>query len=347
MLELVKAADTTGLDEDSSIELNRLPLIDYDNHPAFRARERSLAKEIEAVNIISPVIKASLDQIQNNIHLFDRRIKAHTDTKINSLARTGAVALDVPSAMISALTRVCRPVHETIMARINEKRRSRLRFRDTQIFLFSEFGGNDTYRALYPLIFDAIITSGCAQIVRAYFPNCSVQICQMMYKISVENQPFFFEMFDCDDAPVPRTSGLHIDSNCAPILNGVLYLSEVGELQGPLCNVDGSNHWVFDPADRAIRKSMDNRGIRREMNSHFIDLPQNYRRRANFGHHLIDGSPTSNSILSKITRYTSDKGHMVLFDPDAVHCGGRVESGKRFAIMFALRISDAESPHRA
>ncbi|MGK9262612.1 hypothetical protein KXS15_16860 [Sinorhizobium meliloti] len=314
-----------------------LPIIDYTRHPAYRHRE--VSPEAQAIVVrFEKLVDEKRDTLLANLPLFNARRQTHHDPLINELASSGAAAFRIPGRHIAKLLQETEALNRMLSANISGKRRVRLRFKDTQIVIHSDDRPTPGCEGLINCLLAAISDAGALEVAEEYFSGAKAVLGRTVFRINVPNQPFYSNLFPDAATVHPQTTGMHIDANGRPALNGVIYLSEVGPEQGPFRNVSGSNHWAFDIEDRAVRKSMDDRVIRAETEKHFMAFPAHLRRKANFGHDIIDGSAVATELLQRERAYHSDECNMVLFDSDAVHRGGGVTEGRRVSMIFQLRM---------
>jgi len=317
-----------------------LPKIDYSRHPAYCDQRHSNEDRVSILEEFRPIVANKRKIIQSCAEIYSRRVVSHSDTKVDRLARDGAVALTIEKSHISAIRDAAKAAEASLRTQIFGKRRLRLKFRETQYLVHSDTEPCSGFETLEAVVRRVILSSGALDIASAYFGGQPARIGRVMFRINVPQQPFCTRMFSDPAIPHPKTTGMHIDCNGRPMLNGNIYLSEVGLENGPTGNVKGSNHWQFDIEDRAIRKSFDDRMVRESTERKLMALPEELRRRANFGHEIEDGTVLSDLLLSAERRYTSEDGNLVLFDADAVHRGGDVLSGERVAVLFCIRMGN-------
>lgn len=318
--------------------MNNLPLIDYDSHPVYRDQQPSAETITEVFRDFLPIIARKFATISSNEGIFRSRITGHPEAKTDELAREGAVAVTVSSRDVARILKAAAPFELKLREHIASKRRSRLRFRDTQFVVHGETEVVPPHQELLKAIYGAVARAGAFDIANAYYPGHKAVMARTVYRINVEQQPFYDKPFGESDFPPPKTTGLHIDANGRPTVNGVLYLSPVTKTTGPFNNVTGSNLWGFDVEDRAIRKSFDDRIIRLSTERFLMSIPPVYRRRANFGADILDTDAMSQELLGLERTFTSEDGNLLLFDADGIHRGGNVLKGERVAIMFGIRI---------
>jgi ectoine hydroxylase-related dioxygenase (phytanoyl-CoA dioxygenase family) len=257
------------------------------------------------------------------------------------LARDGVVAIHPPAAALNKLREAFEPMNQELARTLDgiKARGERIKFSHTQIVLCQ--GGKPVpgMEEQGNLVLKTVADWSIAEIGQAYYPGCRVEVNAVGFRRNVESQDFYTNVFKDDGVEDPKTSGMHIDSNSATCLNGIIYLNEVTPDQGPFHFVPGSNHWEFDPEDRAIRKAIDETGSGTPRGrAMFMTLPAEFRHKAGFGFDLLDGTPESDELLSLETKFTSDKGQLLLFDSDGVHRGGNVRKGHRTSILITMTV---------
>ena len=68
-------------------------------------------------------------------------------------------------------------------------------------------------------------------------------------------------------------------------------------------------------------------------------LPKDLRGSTHFGDDLIDGSPSSDSLLRQEEVFVGDAGTLVVFDGSkGIHRGSLVDQGERWAIQIGMRV---------
>ena len=319
--------------------MRALPRIDYDTHPAYvGVREQALSRRDEALERLEPILESKRRWLTRGAETFSvRRTSSPGDSTADAVARDGAAGVKLDETLLGPLRSAAAP----LLAALESLQRNRglkgkaLKFQHTQTDLrvhgeWTEAG------ALCAEALDALIsTSGVIDVAETYYPGFSARLHSACVRRNVERQPFFTRG---DGAPDPKTMGMHIDSAATASLNGVIYLGDVGEDQGPFRYVQGSNHWQWDLEDRAIRKAVDESRFSMAAAPAFLALPPEFRRRANFGADLVDEAAESAALSAGEVTFRSDQADMVLFDSDGVHRGGDVRAGHRSAVLLVMAI---------
>jgi hypothetical protein len=139
------------------------------------------------------------------------------------------------------------------------------------------------------------------------------------------------------DMPEPPALTMHVDHLWTT--KAILYVSEVGERNGPFCYCLGSNHvrigWLEGAARRANDR-VDFSSCEAEQRRMFNALPAALRHKAKFGNDLQPDDPALARLLAAEKRFTSADGDLLLFDDRGIHRGGLVEEGDRCILQIRL-----------
>lgn len=138
-----------------------------------------------------------------------------------------------------------------------------------------------------------------------------------------------------------------------------IYLTDVGEDNGPFAFVPGSHKWagcktqqfVFKEMDRHFKYPKDERYYYRprfaspEYRKEFMQLPKSMQGSSHLGDDLLADSDMLREIDASFNRVTSDKGNCCVFaGGDLLHYGGLVQGEDRWVLQLGLV---AERPHSA
>ena len=319
--------------------MDALPDIDYDAHPAyqpFRGEDPALRRR--ALEHLEPLVEAKLQTLERDRAVFEHRASGSDNTVVDKLARNGAVGVTLPAPLLGrardAVKRFDGRLQRRIAALHGHGRE--LKFSDIEDVLCVNGRWRAGAEEAKAAIDQIIRKTWVIEIAEAYYPDCEASLSGAALRRNVERPASFI---GADEPPAPKAASMHIDSSGRPTFNGVIYLSDVGDEQGPFRYVTGSNHWRWDLRDRAIRKAVDDAALDFGVNNRlFLNLPSDLRRKANFGHDLEDGSALSQALLAGERTFTSQDCDMALFDSDGVHRGGQVRRGHRSSILFVLKI---------
>jgi hypothetical protein len=139
------------------------------------------------------------------------------------------------------------------------------------------------------------------------------------------------------DMPEPPALTMHVDHLWTT--KAILYVSDVGERNGPFCYCLGSNHvrigWLEGAARRANDR-VDFSSCEAKQRRLFAALPRALRHKAKFGNDLQPDDPATGRLLAAEKRFTSADGDLLLFDDRGMHRGGLVEEGERCILQIRL-----------
>lgn len=165
-----------------------------------------------------------------------------------------------------------------------------------------------------------------------------VTVAHLIPQINTPETDFWTGQFTDVGEPDPACNYCHVDTAWG-ITKMIVYLGEVGEGNGPFSYVRGSHRARDGFWGRLVRKANDYAGLsstRAPMRRLFAALPRALQRKAAFGPDVRDDHPMAGDLLRAEWRVTSDHGHGILFDPDGVHRGGMVREGERRVIGVLL-----------
>ncbi len=313
--------------------LTALPIIDYATHPDYAGLTVDPKNAERAAEEFFPILRSKRESLALCADGFDRRPRAASESVLGALARDGVAALALPRPILNRLREAAAPHAAALKQRAKAliAAKARIRFDDTlhPVLQWDEAApGCEVLAAAVRDLLREIDFDGIAQ---RYYPGFRPTVAGAALKRNFAGH----EIFRANGAHTTLTGGLHIDSNSAPMMNGIVYLNEVGPEQGPFSYVVGSHRWPFDVEDRAIRKAMDECAFGSQKGREFFAaIPAEYQRKCAFGWDILDGTPECDALISTERVFTSQDCDLVLFDSDGVHRGGDVAKGKRLSILF-------------
>ena len=145
------------------------------------------------------------------------------------------------------------------------------------------------------------------------------------------------------------------------IPKALIYISNVGEKNGPFCIVPESNGWHKSHIQGLFFKFLDQIGgplARKNIvegdvyhrplvkdktfRGEFFKLPRAFQGSSHFGDDVINNTPLSKFLLSRELRLTSDIANCMLFSGHTtIHRGGIVEEGERWVFQLAFKRIDS------
>ncbi|MDQ6708520.1 MAG: hypothetical protein M3Z85_21380, partial [Acidobacteriota bacterium] len=245
------------------------------------------------------------------------------------LHRDGIAVTSFPEDERAALQhRVASPLKELLSRREGSSRS----FKGNQICFTRQEHGD-----LIAFVTEMYARRGLLEAAASYLGR-PVEITRMVLQVNDPRDAYLYSSFPDVGLPNSRTNYLHID-RAYGCLKSVIYLSEVGERNGPFCFVRGSNRMAYGALGGIVRRAVDRAGLAecdRETRQLFMALPEALRKKSAFGSDLLDGSANSERLLDAEYRVTSDKGNVALFDNLGIHRGALVEEGQRRAIFVTF-----------
>ncbi|MDA0340834.1 MAG: hypothetical protein O3B74_04455 [Proteobacteria bacterium] len=300
----------------------RLPVIDYDAHPAYAP----FAGQVRAER--AEVVRA-----------------AHADARNLVAERLGGHLLR-PSAPDTGLAKTLGE-HGVVPFELDAgSNRSLLRYLDERIEQLKSTGEASQQIALAPDRDDGgagRIGAICVELIRNFdllaIAKTQLAAETLYVKASLRcSTPdnAAFQRQTITDFPDPATVGLHFDVPTNSI-KLTLFVSEVEDLEaGAFGYIPGSHRRDLDDSfDRIATDIL----CKQDWIDEPIDLmalPNRLRQRATFGGDILPGSEMESTVLSKERIITGPPGRCVLFDTLGVHRGGMVLRGERRALQIGF-----------
>lgn len=191
--------------------------------------------------------------------------------------------------------------------------------------------------ALYASLTSMLSQVGLIDTASAYL-NRPVTLTRLVLQVNDARDTFMYTSFPDAGLPNSSTNYMHID-RAYSCLKCVIYLCEVGPLNGPFSYVLGSNRLDNGALGGVVRRAVDRAGLSasdRDTRQVFMALPKSFRKKGLFGADMIDHSANSNLLLRAEYCFTSDFGNVALFDNLGIHRGGLVSQGQRRALFATL-----------
>ena len=166
-----------------------------------------------------------------------------------------------------------------------------------------------------------------------------VKLIDVNPQINDKSDSFWSEIFtDNDNMEFPDAAYFHRDASGGD-LKAIIYLSDVGNDNGPFTFSIGSHKMSISKIDDWICETNDSCGFsstEKSLRLKFSNLPKTLRQKGSFGNDLDNKSDFTRDILNSAWKITSKKGSIVLFDTKGAHRGGMVLKGKRKVITCVL-----------
>jgi hypothetical protein len=320
-------------------ELSSIPEIDYAAHPHYRQFAPTEEIRQETLAKLEPVLAAKRDGMERSADTYRNRPKTASGQLLGEIAKDGVSALKLTAKATASLRDKAAPFAAALRQRIDDKlaAKEKVKFSDTLMHVIMKDGsvhsGMDDLADSVRVVID---DTGIIRASRHYFDGQDV----VATVVSLKHNFAGHSMLTPKRRERSKAGGLHIDSNSRPIMNGILYLSDVGPENGPFEYVTGSNHWAYDIEDRAVRKAVDEIGVGGANGElQFLSLPPEYQRKAAFGWDIADDRPESQAMMQRLKTHTSETTDIVWFDADGAHRGGLVDEGYRLSLLIHLVMS--------
>jgi hypothetical protein len=323
-----------GLQE--SAAAGSIPHIDYANHPAYGLMfEPDAALAVQAQAELGPLIEQSArDQATR-----DARMAARTGPRgaiSQSLHDDAFAKLQAEGQTFETLAGALKSKVERVRGRVRAAREADepITFKLSQELL-DRTADEPAWAAANALLRELGILDAAVDYFGA--DGCKLKAAAVM--VNWPGQSWTCNLFRDVEVETPATAGFHIDSDAACLIKTVVYLDDVGIEQGPFSVVPGSNHWDRTGPARARRRGYDKSSImsrnpsKRRM---FLSLPPELRVKAEFGGDMLPDAPETKALLEAETRMTGPRGQVNIFDPEAIHRGGQVESGERVVLLASI-----------
>jgi len=68
----------------------------------------------------------------------------------------------------------------------------------------------------------------------------------------------------------------------------------------------------------------------------FVSLPNHLQVKAEFGGDLLPGSAACATLMGQAVALTGPRGTLNIFDPEAIHRGGQVNTGDRVVMLASV-----------
>jgi hypothetical protein len=351
------------------LSLRRLPLVDYDAHPAYGGAfgRPGLGLRVKALTRLAPWMALVLAK---RAFLFDHLAVPDYDGPMSGglLQRVAAVPRYVPhigTAFLRKL-RAGRPKPRPEAAglaerferdglavtRLDAEGLSRIRTevaRPLDELLRKRDAGKHTFEknqtwlseqqagALYALLSEVLGRHGVLDAASSYLRR-PVRLTHLTLQVNDARDEYHHNKFADIGAPDPPSNYMHTDTSY-DMVKCMIYLNEVTDRNGPFCYVKGSARLLGRGFEGLVRRAVDRAGLsgyQPETRRLFLALPAPLRRKCTFGSDLPPDSPEAAALVGAEYRFVSADGDVALFDNLGVHRGAIVHEGERRVLIANL-----------
>ena len=315
--------------------LKKWPTVNYGKHPAYGGTfgRPGIGRRLAALKAFTPYFA---DQIKVSMRRKTgwRRPKLDDsqNDSYNSLIKDGIVGFRIPDSEKGELiSLMAAPISDLLAAKeqINPGDRA---FLDNNKYL-----DRDQYVGIYNLV-DQILDGAGIKSAAGRYMGRGQKISMVNLMTYDAKETHWRDMFEDVEVPDPPTTYWHMDSSRRS--NKVLiYLTDVGDENGPFSFVKGSHRLRMGPVEYLIRNANDKSRLDktdRETRELFHALPGFFQNKCEFGNDLSGDSAEAQNLLESEVKVTSADGDMILFDTDGIHRGGMVREGQRHILQVPL-----------
>jgi hypothetical protein len=301
-----------------------LPTPDYEACEAFAPYFAKITKEMrqQALETFMPALQGRYIQQQRaRQRQFDVRI-GEGDKVLMALQSDGVLLHAIDEDSRRRIRAYAMPMAEALMARLDTL--NRVKFGDINIPLEP---------AEHPRLFievEAALRACGALAAFSAYSGAELGLLRLSLQVNTERETrLSYGEIEETGVPKRRTTYFHVDSNDWPTVKALLFVSDVGEGQGPFRYVRGS-HRLMNDFESAVRKTNDKLRQPREQ---FLALPEEFRQHCHFGDFIDETTPGAAELLAAEVVCTDGSSDLALFDNNGVHRGGFVRSGHRFMLQ--------------
>jgi hypothetical protein len=319
------------------ITLQRLPRPDYARHPAYGllfGRPR-VSTRIQAFQRLWPFLREQFAPARRQPprpHLpFET---TGEETLYERMSRDGAVGVRLNVDEIAALREYIRPFIDQLRQRKALIPPEKRVFKDMFLSLSAE-----TAPQFIRCLRGALEQHGVLSAASRYL-GVGVDMRDVVrLQVTDAHDGPWHDHFGDVGLQDPATTYMHIDSENR-FLKCMLYFNEVTQQNGPFAYVLGTNNVEMSRFEYMVRKANDRSRLdkcdaaTREL---FSALPKCLQLKSEFGNDLLDSSPEAAALIAGEHEFTSEDGHLIVFDNNGVHRGRRVVEGERHGMQIQLR----------
>src|SRR4051794_28304611 len=251
---------------------------------------------------------------------------------LNGIERDGIVAVRLPAAKVAEMAEKLQPYFTALEQRLAGKSPDDRKFDETRLWI-----DPDQDPAIYAWFNEAMRSVGIVEAASAYLRR-PVAVAHIVPQINDPSDNFWANHFVDAGVEDSVCDYCHVDATYN-LLKMIIYVNEVTQENGPFSYVKGSHRAARGFWDGMIRRANDYAGLswtKRQYRELFFALPRPLQRKGAFGADIPNDSVYVKPILENELCVTSANGNGVLFDPDGIHRGGMVRSGRRLAVGMML-----------
>lgn len=294
----------------------KIPSINYKTHPAYQYTP-TLRDRYEALRKFTPWFFSAVKQ--------RIRVKPRICTDGCDLGRKGAVAYRISQETITQLRNHAEPYIDEIA---NKKSKEEVRVFKQKVVQVPEQQSPEFYKTVRNIL-DELRIIERAEHYRGY----PLHLAHLAVQVGNPEDGDWRDHFADIGIQDPPTSYFHIDGSIGN-MKALIYLSDVGEDNGPFRYILGSNQ-VLSIIENAIRYGNDKPRLDNCHPRHrklFAALPRMLQKKSEFGNDMREGF---DDLINNEHHFLSARdGNLFLFDPNGMHRGGMVINDRRIILQM-------------
>jgi hypothetical protein len=251
---------------------------------------------------------------------------------LDGIERDGIVAVRLPATKVAEMAERLQPYFTALEQRLASKSPDDRKFDETRLWI-----DPDKDPGIYAWFNEAMRSIGIVEAASAYLRR-PVAVAHIVPQINDPSDNFWANHFVDAGVEDSVCDYCHVDATYN-LLKMIIYVNEVTRENGPFSYVKGSHRAARGFWDGMIRRANDYAGLswtKRQHRELFFALPRALQRKGAFGADIPNDSVYVRPILENELCVTSANGNDVLFDPEGIHRGGMVRSGRRLAVGMML-----------
>ena len=306
--------------------LSQIPKINYANHPAY-----GLLFGAPTMSLRIAALKRLLPYLWRYKRLLLRNVNRQINTSLTrELYQNGFKPFRLTEDEIQLiLSRVQPYLHEIEEGKKATPLASRT-FKNKVISL-SQRKEAEFYKEI-----SSILSKRQISEIASSYRGRPMQLAGLCVQAGDKDDPDMKNHFEDIRLSDPASYYFHIDASEGQI-KCMIYLHNVTTDTGPTCYVPGSNRNHIGRFELLVRMANDKTRLdkcKRENRELFSALPRIFQKKAEFGNDL--NHKDGERFLSQSVELTSDKGNLILFDPNGYHRGKMIKEGKRIVLQVVF-----------